>query len=139
MSHAHIDINTYLFSTLLIIILVTITVALYGILTRPTIIKKIITLTIFNDAINVFIVISGYRRWPIPEKPVVPPVIRDWDLPVSILRTSVDPLPQALVVTAIIINLAITLYLVFLTLQIYRVFKTTDVRTISKLRRVLYP
>ena len=47
---------------------------------------------------------------------------------------SVDPLPQALVLTAIVIGLAVTLFLVFLTLQAYRLYKTTDVREIAKLR-----
>ncbi|MEM4786273.1 MAG: sodium:proton antiporter, partial [Desulfurococcaceae archaeon] len=50
------------------------------------------------------------------------------------IKRSVDPLPQALVLTAIVIGLAVTLFLVFLTLQIYRTYGTLDIREIRRLR-----
>ncbi|MEM4824135.1 MAG: sodium:proton antiporter, partial [Zestosphaera sp.] len=50
------------------------------------------------------------------------------------INQAVDPLPQALVLTAIVIGLAVTLFLVFLTLQVYRLYGTTDVRKVAKLR-----
>ncbi len=111
--------------------------ALYGIFKRPSLIKKIIALTIFTDAANTFAIIVGYRLvkgYGLP----VPPVLQNYNpSPEYISRfvsLSVDPLPQALVLTAIVISLAVTAFLVALTLQTYRVAGSTDVRVIAQLR-----
>ncbi|RLG83565.1 MAG: Na+/H+ antiporter subunit C [Thermoprotei archaeon] len=128
----------YLFTILIMSMFVNLGIALYGVLARPSLIKKIIALTILSDTANTFAIIVGYRMWPSPESPVLPPVLTN--LTASKLRifkfaaSAVDPLPQALVLTAIVIGLAVTLFLVFLTLQAYRLYGTTDVRKIAKLR-----
>jgi len=112
-------------------------ISLYGIFHRPSLIKKIIALTIFSDAANTFAIIIGYRLTKGYETPI-PPVVTK--IPPStgyielFKETSVDPLPQALVLTAIVINLAIIAFLVALTLQVYRVSRTVDVRTLAVMR-----
>ena len=134
-----INVNVYLFTILILCMFVNLGISLYGILSRPSLIKKIIALTIFSDTANTFAIIIGYRSWPNPYNPLRPPVLtviepsrRDIEY---FTLVTVDPLPQALVLTAIVIGLAITLFLVFLTLQMYRLCGTTDVRKIAKLRR----
>ncbi|WFO76275.1 NADH-quinone oxidoreductase subunit K [Desulfurococcaceae archaeon MEX13E-LK6-19] len=113
-------------------------IALYGVLAKPSLIKKIIALTILSDTANTFAIIIGYKRWPTPETPVKPPVLTTPNPSVkdvaNFITTAVDPLPQALVLTAIVIGLAVTLFLVFLTLQAYRLYGTTDVRKIARLK-----
>jgi multicomponent Na+:H+ antiporter subunit C len=47
---------------------------------------------------------------------------------------SVDPLPQALVLTAVVIGLAVTIFLVFLGYQLFNHYKTLDMRRIKKLK-----
>ena len=130
--------NTYLFNVLVLTIFVNIAISLYGVFARPSLIKKIIAVTILSDSVNTLAIIVGYRGWPSPITPPKPPVLtvlkptaKDIELFAS---TAVDPLPQALVLTAIVIGLAVTLFLVFLALQIYRLYGTTDVRRIAKLK-----
>ncbi|HDJ83420.1 MAG TPA: Na+/H+ antiporter subunit C [Desulfurococcaceae archaeon] len=130
-----VNIVVYLFTIVIMSMFVNIALALYGILARPSLIKKIIALTILGDSANTLAIIVGYRfAEPYPSPPVLtklPPSKSDIQNFVSV---AVDPLPQALVLTAIVIGLAVTLFLVFLTIQVYRLYGTTDVRKIAKLR-----
>ena len=133
-----INIDTYLFNLLIMTLFANLAISLYGVLARPSLIKKVIALTILGDTANTFAIVVGYRMWPTPSSPPVPPVVTR--IPPSeeymewFAARAVDPLPQALVLTAIVIGLAVTLFLVFLTLQIYRLYRTTDVRKIAKLK-----
>lgn len=133
-----IDPITYFYTVLLLSMAVNQGISLYGIFYKPSLIKKIISLTIFSDTANTFAIIIGYIRWKSAVQPPQPPVLTNLNPTEKDLAmfasVSVDPLPQALVLTAIVIGLAITLFLVFLTLQAYRLYGTTDVREIAKLR-----
>uniref|UniRef100_A0A7C4JKW6 Na+/H+ antiporter subunit C n=1 Tax=Ignisphaera aggregans TaxID=334771 RepID=A0A7C4JKW6_9CREN len=115
--------------------IVNIGLSLYGVFIRPSLIKKIIALTIFSDTINLLAILIGFRyATPNPLPPIlttIPPSPKDIEIFVS---KAVDPVPQALVLTAIVIGLAVTLFLIFVTIQIYRIYGTTDVRKIAKLR-----
>ena len=132
------NINIFLFSILIYSIIMNLGISLYGIFRKPSIIKKIIALTIFSDSANVLAVMVGYRSWPTPSTPPEPPVLTKLRPSVEDInrfsRTAVDPLPQALVLTAVVIGLAVTVFLVFLTLQIYKHYGTVDVRKVRRLR-----
>ena len=106
-----------------------------------------VTYIVFSGSISPYDLISGlvvalivgYRRWIYPNTPSRPPVLInytnvDQEGLIRFVNTAVDPLPQALVLTAIVISLAVTLFLVFLALQIYRVYGTLDVREIKRLK-----
>ncbi len=125
----------YLFNVVVISLFVNMGIALYGIFARPSMIKKLISLTILADTANVFAILVGYRRW---VERVSPPVIMEFPVTEEVIEEfkalAVDPLPQALVLTAIVIGLAVTLFLAFLVLQLYRLYGTTDVRVIAKMR-----
>ncbi len=126
---------SFLLSIVFMSMVVNTALALYGILARPSLIKKIIALTILGDSANTFAIIVGFRQP--PNTNPIPPVMLWKPTPQNIdyfVSHAVDPLPQALVLTAIVIGLAVTLFLVFLTIQIYRQYGTTDVRKIAKLR-----
>ena len=134
-----IDPVTYMLTLIILCMVVNLGIALYGIFFRPSLVKKIIAVTILGDTANTFAIILGYRRWLSPEKPSIPPVLLNYanatkEALAEFSARAVDPLPQALVLTAIVIGLAVTLFLVFLTLQIHRLYGTTDVREIRKLR-----
>lgn len=131
-----IDPITYFLSLIMTALVVNLGLSLYGIFFRPSLIKKIIALTILSDTANTFAILVGYRTW-VGGKPSLPPIITGNLTSETVAEFSaraVDPLPQALVLTAIVIGLAVTLFLVFLSLQIYRAYGTLDVREISKLR-----
>lgn len=115
------------------IIMIIMAISLYGIARGASLIKKLIALTIFGDTANVLIIFLGYRFGEVypPVLPTLKPTPEDITHFVSI---AVDPLPQCLVITAIVINMAITMFLAFLVIQAYRLYGTTMVKKIAKLR-----
>ncbi len=133
-----IDVNAFLFSVLVFSLIMNLGISLYGIFWRPSLVKKIIALTILGDTANVLAIVVGYRAWVAPNRPPIPPVLTTWKPTAADLSKfsslAVDPLPQALVLTAVVIGLAVTVFLVFLTIQVYRLHGTTDVRKIAKLK-----
>ena len=133
-----IDVDVFLFSVLIFALIMNVGISLYGVFRRPSLIKKIIALTILGDTANVIAIAVGYRAWPTPENPPVPPVLTDLKPTSETIQAfasvAVDPLPQALVLTAVVIGLAVTVFLVFLSIQVYRFYGTVDVRKIARLR-----
>ncbi|MEM0059312.1 MAG: sodium:proton antiporter [Desulfurococcaceae archaeon] len=129
-------INTYLMLILLSSLLVNVVLTIYGIFFKPHYTKKVIALTILSDTLNTFTVYIGYRRWvnelnPRPPILTVPPTTESI---IEFAERAVDPLPQALVLTAVVIGLAVTLFLVFLGYILYAHYKTLDMREIRKLK-----
>jgi multisubunit Na+/H+ antiporter MnhC subunit len=96
----------------------------YGVITRRNLIKIAISLSIMEFSSFLFLALIGYV-----DGGVVP--IVDMADPV---KTYVDPLPQALVLTAIVIGLATTAMLMAVIIRIYRKYGTFDIREINKLR-----
>lgn len=76
---------------------------------RPRTFDVIVGLTLLSYAVNLFIFAAGRPA------PGLPPIIRA-DLPAT-LTNYTDPLPQALVLTAIVISFAMTAILVALALR----------------------
>jgi multicomponent Na+:H+ antiporter subunit C len=108
--------------TLYLLCFVLFLVGLYGILTKRDLVKIILASGIMGYAANLFIVLVGYRRNAV--YPILEP---------GRTAAMVDPLPQALVLTSIVIELGITALLVALALRLYQKNKTFD---ISKIRRL---
>ncbi len=99
-------------------------VGLYGVITRRNLIKIAISLSIMEFSSFLFLALIGYREGGVA--PIVDPAD-----PVKIY---VDPLPQALVLTAIVIGLATTAMLMSVIIRIYRKYGTFDIREIKNLR-----
>lgn len=127
--------NRYLLSVVLASLFVNVAIAIYGVFFKPHYVKKVIALTILSDTANTFAIYMGYRRWTGtgPSRPPVLPVLKEEALE-EFVKRSVDPLPQALVLTAIVIGLAVTLFLVFLGYVLYAHYGTLDMREIRRLR-----
>ncbi len=103
-------------------------IGLYGVLTRRNILKIVISLLIIEYGIHLFLVLQGYRA------DGVPPIVdarTDYQL---WLQRSVDPLPQALVLTSIVIGLGVLALIVSLSLRIHERYGTYDIRKIKKLK-----
>jgi len=102
--------------------------SIYGIVRKPNLVKKLIALTILGDTANMFVIFIGYRLI----YPVIPPVlpIIDQNRLIEFLEQAVDPLPQALVLTAVVIGLAVNCLIAFAIIQMYRLYGTVDVRKI---------
>lgn len=103
-------------------------IGVYGVLTRHNIIKIVISLLVIEYGIHLFLVLQGYRTEGIP--PIVDSGIvkEDW------LQQSVDPLPQALVLTSIVIGLGVLALMVALSIRIQERYGTLDIRKIKKLK-----
>ncbi|MFH1269961.1 MAG: sodium:proton antiporter [Candidatus Omnitrophota bacterium] len=107
-----------------ILCLVLFCIGLYCVLRKRNIIKIIIGLGIIEYAVNLFLVLVGYRfhgRAP----------ILAGDQAVSNI---VDPLPQALVLTSIVIGLAVTALIVAIAIRIYEKYGTFDITKIRRLK-----
>ena len=97
---------------------------IYCILRKRNIIKIIIGIIISEYAVHLFLILLAYRlkgRSPIfsPEAEIV---------------NMVDPLPHALVLTAIVIGLATTALLVGIAMRIYEKYGTFDITRIRELK-----
>lgn len=115
-----------------------IAVSMYCIIAKPNLVKKFIALTILQDTVNIFLIMGGYKLWK-HGLILQPPVFMNWqptptDIEEFVLR-AVDPLPQALVLTAVVIGLAVNIFLATVILHLYRHFKTTDMDEIGRLKR----
>lgn len=99
-------------------------VGLFGVLTSRNIIKIVIGLSFMEFSIYLFLILIGYVD------NADAPIIRE-----SVAQTNfVDPLPQAMVLTAIVIGLATKAMLLAVAIRIYRKYNTFDIRKISSLK-----
>ena len=97
-------------------------VGLYGILTRKNLIKIILGLSIMQYAINLFLILVGY--------------VREGSAPILNENATiyVDPLPQAMILTVIVIGLATTALLLAMAIKLYRKHNTFNIREINILK-----
>jgi multicomponent Na+:H+ antiporter subunit C len=103
--------------------------SLYGIFVRPSLVKKFIALTIFSDTLNCFAVAIGFRRVldTYPSVAVLATLPESPEQLSQLASAAVDPLPQALVLTAVVIGLAVYMFLTGLIIMYYRYYRTTRV------------
>jgi multisubunit Na+/H+ antiporter MnhC subunit len=97
---------------------------LYCVLRKRNIIKIIIGIIISEYAAHLFLILVAYRvngRSPIFS-------------PETEITNMVDPLPHALVLTAIVIGLATTALLVGIAMRIYEKYGTFDITKIKELK-----
>ena len=100
---------------------------IYGVVTRSNLIKKIIMLNVLGDAVNMLFILIGYRL----VFPVFPPIYEEHLSFEEFLSRAVDPVPQALVLTAIVIGMAMNILLTTYAIQFYRLHGTVDARDIA--------
>lgn len=99
-------------------------VGLYGVLRKRNIVKIIIGLGIIEYSVNLFFVLAGYRY-----RGRAPIEAQDQNI-----LNMVDPLPQALVLTSIVIGLAVTALVISIAIRIYERYGTFDITKIKRLR-----
>jgi len=95
-------------------------IGLFGILTREHILKTILSMSILEMGIIVYVLGIHYNATKNP--PLVP------------LDNPIDPLPQAMMITTIIIGIAVNAVSVTLLLLINRKYGTSSWRELQKLR-----
>jgi len=97
---------------------------LYGVLRKRNLIKVIIGLIILEYATHLMFILVGYKIN--GRSPILAP---DQDI-----LSMVDPLPQALVLTAIVIGLAVTALVISIAMRLYDRYGTFDITKIRRLK-----
>jgi len=110
--------------TVFVLAVVLFLIGLYGVLSKRNLIKIIIGLAIMEYSVNLFLCLVGY--------------IKNGEAPIlvsgQVQKLFVDPLPQAMVLTAIVIGLATTALLLAIAIRIYKKYGTFDIREIKNLK-----
>ena len=99
-------------------------IGLYAVVAKRNVIRIIIGFCLMEYAVNLFFVLIGFKR------DALPPIITD----AAMVRNFVDPVPQALVLTSIVIGLATTGLMLALAMRIHEKYKTFDIAEIRRLR-----
>ncbi|MEM0065936.1 MAG: cation:proton antiporter subunit C [Sulfolobales archaeon] len=124
------DLVSIAFSVAITTFVINMIVGTYGIFVKHNVIKKILALIIFSDSLNMLSIAIGFR---IAEKYPSPPILttepRDPRDLTQFADISVDPLPQALVITAIVIGFSVFAFLLSLAVLYYKYNGTLDIRT----------
>lgn len=109
--------------TVFILCFILFLIGIYGVLTRRNIIKIVISLTIIEVSLFMFLTVIGY--------------VDTGDAPIMIRGEEqlafVDPLPQAMVLTAIVIGLATNSMLLAMSIRLFRKYGTFDIRKMRDL------
>jgi len=101
-------------------------IGVYGLVVKKNLIKKIIGLVIIENAVNLFLIQVGFRtdgEAPILEEGMA-----------ALPENFVDPLPQAMILTSIVIGLGVIALLVAISVRIYEKYGTFDVTKIRELK-----
>ena len=110
-----------LVTILRVILLVLVAIGLAGLLVKRNLIMKIIAMDIMNTGVISLFVLAAWRRGKAP-----------FTTDLSIPLASADPVPQAVIVTAIVIGFSILSLLVVYVMDLSRYFHTLDTERIQK-------
>lgn len=104
--------------------LVLFSIGLFCVLRKRSIIKIIIGIGIMEYAVNLFFVLLGYVK--MGRSPIY-----SHD---QAIVNMVDPVPQVIVLTSIVLGLSVTLLLISVAIKLYEKYGTFDITKINKLK-----
>ncbi len=110
-------------------------IGLYCAIVKKNMVKIVIGIMIMEYAVNLFLIMLGYRSGG-----KAPIVCREdiagagGQLSDLFINASVDPLPQALVLTAIVISLGSLALMISICIRTYGKYGTFDITQIRRLR-----
>ena len=107
-------------------------VGLYAVAVKKNLIKIIIGVVIMHNAVNLFLVLLGYRHTAAGEgvAPIITPLLDGQPF----VQRSVDPVPQALILTSIVIGLSVLALMVVMAVRLHQKYGTFDMTKIRQLR-----
>jgi multicomponent Na+:H+ antiporter subunit C len=91
-------------------------IAFYGLITSTKMIKSIVMTILMEASVIMFFLSIGFHS------EILPPIGAYFED----FRNFADPLPQALMITAIIIGVAVTTIKITMIMAVFRQYKTTD-------------
>ncbi len=108
-------------------------IGLYAAVTKKNLVKIVLGLSILDSGVNLLFITVGYianKTAPI----FSPAVMEHYKTVDAAAQAMVDPVPQALVLTAIVIGFGVTAVALALVLRLYRHHKTTNIEEIRNLK-----
>lgn len=111
------------------------TIGLYCAVVKKNMVKIVLGIMIMEYAANLFLIMLGYRIGgvaPIVDASQLEPGTQQ--LVSGFISRCVDPLPQALVLTAIVISLGSLALMISICVRIYGKYHTFDITEIRRLR-----
>ena len=108
-------------------------IGLYCAVVKKNMVKIVIGIMVMEYAVNLFLIMLGYRTdgiAPIIDKAQFDPETRQ--IAASFVNSSVDPLPQALVLTAIVIGFGLTVFALTLLNRARKASGTDDVDAFNR-------
>ncbi len=103
-------------------------IGLYGALTRSNILRMIVAFAIANTGVNLVLISVGYIRG--RSAPIIDKTLAASEAASRII----DPLPQALVLTAIVIGVGITALMLAYAYKLYTMKGSLDISRIRELK-----
>ena len=110
-------------------------IGLYCAVVKKNMVKIVIGIMIMEYAVNLFLIMLGYRVGgvaPILDKAQFES--GTGQIAAGFLNSSVDPLPQALVLTAIVISLGSLALMISICIRTYEKYGTFDITQIRRLK-----
>ncbi len=111
-------------------------IGVYAVVAKKNVIKIIVGVLIIDYAVNMLLVLLGYRHGGVA--PILSARAGDEralaERTSELAATAVDPLPQAMVLTSIVIGLGLTALMVAMALRLYEKYGTFDMDGIRRLR-----
>jgi multicomponent Na+:H+ antiporter subunit C len=102
-------------------------IGIYCVVIKRNLVKKIIGLAIFTNSIHLLLISIGFRNGGIA------PIITKENLEFFAIQ-AVDPLPQALVLTSIVIQLSVTALALSIAILAFRHLNTLNTDRMNKLK-----
>ena len=110
--------------TLFLLCFILFMIGLYGVIMKRNLIKIIIGLAIMEYSVLFFLILIGYVQD--GTAPIITETFED--------ALFVDPLPQAMVLTAIVIGLATKALMLSIAIRLYKKYGTFDIREMNTLK-----
>ena len=107
-------------------------IGVYGVLTKKNLIKILLSLSITDSGVNLLFISIGYVMN--GTAPIFSPAILKGEIDMLSTAPMVDPVPQALVLTAIVIGLGVTAVGLALVIRLYRHHNTINIDEIRNLK-----
>ncbi len=101
---------------------------LYGALTNRNVLRIIVSFTVANTGVNMVLVAVGYMRGR------TAPILDEAVPAAEAVNRIIDPLPQALVLTAIVIGLGVTALMLTYAYKLYEAKGTLDISRCKDLK-----
>lgn len=103
-------------------------IGFYGALTRRNLLRMIVAFSVADAGVNLVIVAVGYMRG--RTAPILDGAVSAAD---AVARV-IDPVPQALVLTAIVIGVGVTALMLAYAYRLYQKKRTLDIAKLTELK-----